>query len=78
MESIFVFNLAIWYIFNMTTITIPKKLTKEGDLIVIARRAYEELLKRQKIVPVVKLTPSEKRAMERSRREMVRGRVFDA
>ncbi|OGD30620.1 hypothetical protein A2W60_02795 [Candidatus Azambacteria bacterium RIFCSPHIGHO2_02_46_12] len=57
----------------MTTITIPKEMIKEKELIVIPRREYEQLLKQQKVVPVIKLTPSEKRALEKSRGEMARG-----
>jgi len=30
-------------------ITIPKKLAKEGELILIPRKKYEELLERQKV-----------------------------
>lgn len=29
----------------MTTIIIPKKLIKEGDLVIVPRREYEELLR---------------------------------
>lgn len=33
----------------MTTITIPEKLIKEKDLVVIPRKEYEELLEKQKV-----------------------------
>lgn len=29
----------------MTTLTIPKKLTKKGDLVIIPRKEYEDLLR---------------------------------
>ncbi len=57
----------------MNTVTIPKQLSQKGDLVLISRQEYEALLKRQKIVPVGKLTPSEKLALERSRKEMAKG-----
>ena len=33
----------------METLTIPKKLTRRGDLVVIPRKEYEELLHARKI-----------------------------
>jgi len=33
----------------METVTIPKKLSQKGDLVVIPRKEYEELLKARKI-----------------------------
>ncbi len=35
----------------MTTVTIPKKLTKKGDLVVIPRQEYEKFLHIFKIIP---------------------------
>lgn len=57
----------------MVTITIPKKLAKKGDLIVIPREDYDAILKRQKIVPVVGLTFSERKALDRGRKEIAKG-----
>jgi len=57
----------------MTTLTIPKSLTKKGDLVVISRREYEVLLKRRWMTPAVQLTASEKKALDRAREEMARG-----
>ncbi|PJB17188.1 hypothetical protein CO116_01295 [Candidatus Falkowbacteria bacterium CG_4_9_14_3_um_filter_38_19] len=34
----------------MTTITIPKKLIKNGDLVIIPRKKYEEFLDLEKIM----------------------------
>ncbi|MBI2024455.1 hypothetical protein HYT00_03660 [Candidatus Giovannonibacteria bacterium] len=33
----------------MTSITIPKQLAKKGDLVVLSRKEYEELLELKKI-----------------------------
>ncbi|MBI2035501.1 MAG: hypothetical protein HYT12_02345 [Candidatus Liptonbacteria bacterium] len=55
----------------MTIITIPKKLTKDGDLIVLPRKEYEKLLERS--IPVTHLTAKEKKAVERGRKELKRG-----
>ena len=57
----------------MTTITIPRKLAQKGDLILIPKKEYEVLLRRQKIIPLAKLTKAEKRALDRSEREIARG-----
>ena len=57
----------------MTTITIPKKITKGEELIVISRREYEEFLKLRKVIPLVKLTPSQKRDLKQARKEFSRG-----
>ena len=54
-------------------ITIPRELARKDDLIVIPRREYEELLKLRKIVPLVKLTPAQKRDLEQARKEYARG-----
>lgn len=57
----------------MTTITIPKKLIKNDDLVIIPKREYDNLLSRQRIIPVAKLNSTEKKSLERARREMARG-----
>ncbi|MBI1957032.1 MAG: hypothetical protein HYS44_01045 [Candidatus Niyogibacteria bacterium] len=49
---------------------------QKSDTITIPRKEYERLLKRQKIVPVVKLTPSERRALERGRRDFKAGKFI--
>ena len=46
---------------------------QKDNMITIPRKEYERLLKRQKIVPVVKLTPSERRALERGRKDFAEG-----
>lgn len=35
----------------MATITIPKELTKKGELVIIPRKEYEEFLRISKIIP---------------------------
>lgn len=58
----------------MNVITIPKKLAEKDDLVVIPRQDYEALLRRQpKIIPIIKLTPSEKRTIAKSEKELARG-----
>ena len=54
-------------------VTIPKELAKQGDLIVIPRKEYEGLVRRQKIVPVVKMNAAQKRDLEEARKEYARG-----
>ncbi|MBI2122093.1 MAG: hypothetical protein HYT98_03140 [Candidatus Sungbacteria bacterium] len=58
----------------MNVVTIPQKLAQKGDLVVVPRREYEALLRRQpKLIPVIKLTPLEMRAIEKSEKELARG-----
>ena len=58
----------------MDVITIPKKLAQKGDLVVLPRREYEMLVRRQpKFIPVAELSVSEKRMIARNERELARG-----
>ena len=54
-------------------VTIPKELAKQGDLVVIPRKEYEGLVRRQKIVPVMKMNAAQKRDLEEARKEYARG-----
>ncbi len=58
----------------MVAVTIPRELTKKGDLVVIPRKEYEEFLKfRLRKVKEVKMTAAQKRALQRARRNLARG-----
>lgn len=58
----------------MTTITIPKKIIKEEELMAVPRKEYQEFLDWQKqIIKGGSLNKSEKRALEEARKEMKRG-----
>ena len=61
----------------MQTITIPKELAKEGDLVVIPRIEYEEFLQIRKIIPMVKPTQKELRALKRGRKEIKSGEYVE-
>ena len=50
-------------------------MTSKGSTITIPRKGYERLLKRQQI-PVVELTPSERRALERGRKDFKAGKFI--
>ncbi len=56
----------------MTTITIPKKLIKESDLVIIPRKEYEKLLT-QRLIPEFRPTAAEKKDLARARRNRARG-----
>ncbi|OGZ32615.1 MAG: hypothetical protein A3H02_01830 [Candidatus Niyogibacteria bacterium RIFCSPLOWO2_12_FULL_41_13] len=56
----------------MIAITIPKNLIKD-DLVIIPRKDYEDFLRLQKVMPLIELTPSQKRDLEQSRKEFSRG-----
>ncbi len=56
----------------MVTITIPKKITKGEELIIIPRKEYEKLLELKKI-PEFQPTPAQKKALKRARQNRGRG-----
>ena len=61
----------------MPILTIPKTLTKKGELVVIPRKEYEEFLRsRIKIVREVSMTPAQKRALERARKNLAQGKYL--
>ena len=60
----------------MNTITIPKKITQGEELVVIPRKEYEEYLQLRKIIPIVKMTPSQKRDLERARKDYKQGKFI--
>ena len=60
----------------MTTITIPKELTKEPDLIAVPRITYGEFLAWQRKIKSMKIykpTAREKKALARARRNLAAG-----
>ena len=69
----FAFYGVFWYSLNMSVITIPKKLTEKGDLVIIPRQEYERLLGLKKVFPVVKPSKEEMRAIRRGEREIAKG-----
>lgn len=54
-------------------LTIPKRLTKRGDLVIIPRVEYEEYLHWQKSVKTFKPTATEKKALKEARKDFARG-----
>ena len=61
----------------MATITIPKKLIKNDDLIIIPRKEYEELLDfRLKKIQEVELTPIQKQALFQARKNLSKGKFL--
>lgn len=60
----------------MATLTIPKELTRKGELVVIPRQEYEEFLQLQKIVPIVKMTPAQKRDLQKARKDYQEGKYI--
>lgn len=51
-------------------IVVPKKLSEKGELVIIPRSDYEEFLRLEKIIPLVKTTLSEKKAIQLGRKEI--------
>jgi len=56
----------------MVTITIPKKITKGEELVVIPRKDYEKLLELKKI-PEFQPTTAQKKALIRARKNRKEG-----
>ena len=50
-----------------------KKISKNNDVITVSRQEYEALLRKQRFIPVARLTLSEKKALEKARKEMTKG-----
>lgn len=57
----------------MNTITIPRNLIKNDDLVIIPRTEYNNLLELKKIIPIVKATKKEIMAIRRGEKEIERG-----
>jgi len=55
-------------------VAIPKELSRNGDLIVIPRSDYEEFLQLKKIIPLVELTLSERKAIKEAKKEIKQGK----
>lgn len=60
----------------MNTVTIPKRITRGEELVVIPRKEYEEYLQLRKIIPVVKMTPAQRRDLEQARKDYKQGKYI--
>lgn len=61
----------------MPTITIPKELAHAGDLVLIPRKEYDALVHfRISNVREVAMTPVQKRALIRARKNFAAGKFF--
>ncbi|MBI4117335.1 MAG: hypothetical protein HY451_01495 [Parcubacteria group bacterium] len=58
----------------MNPITIPRKVTKGEELVVIPRKIYEEYLQLRRFIPVMKMTSAEKREWERAKKDYEQGK----
>ena len=59
----------------MSTLTIPKKITRGAELVVLPRKEYEKLLT-ARIIPEYSPTAQEKRALARARKNRAAGNFF--
>lgn len=65
---------------NMVTITIPKKLAKKGDLVVMSREDYEALHEGRESAGAVREftpAPAQKKALARARRNLREGKSLE-
>lgn len=58
----------------MNIITIPKKLAQKGDLVVIPRKEYEELIILRALIPVEEPSREEMRMIRRGEKEIREGK----
>lgn len=59
----------------MNVVTIPKKMSgAKDDLVVLSRKEYESL--KARVIPVVSMTASEKRALARARKAFREGKTI--
>ena len=54
----------------MNVVTIPKKLPQRGELVLIARKEYEELTSLRELIPVVQPSREEMRIIRRGEKEI--------
>ena len=59
----------------MRIVTIPKALTRKGDLVIIPRREYERLLELKK-VKEFQATATQKRALAKAERNLKKGKTL--
>lgn len=58
----------------MNTVTIPKRMAAEDDLVVVSRKEYENLLYRcLEKMPEIELTLFQKKRLVQARKNMARG-----
>lgn len=60
----------------MSVITIPKKITRGKELVIIPRQNYEEYLQLRKIIPIIKMNRMQKRDLSHARREYKKGQFI--
>lgn len=62
---------------HMNTITIPQKIAQKGDLVLLSREEYDKLLLfRLKNIREVELTPVQRKALLRARKNVSRGKFL--
>jgi hypothetical protein len=57
----------------MATITIPKKITKGEELVIIPRKDYEEFSQWRKVIKFFIPTKAQKRNLKKARQEYKKG-----
>ena len=62
----------------MAILTIPKRLIKENDLIIVPRKEYENLLKNRmrKIIEEAEITGTQKHALINARENLSKGKFL--
>lgn len=63
---------------TQTLVTIPKNISKMGELVVLPRKTYEELVGlKKKMVTIFKPTKLESRALERGSKDFKNGNFIE-
>ena len=60
----------------MNTITIPRKITKGEELVIVPRKIYEEYLELRKTISIVKMTKVEKHEWRKAEKDYQRGKYI--
>jgi len=57
----------------MTTITIPKKITKGEELVIVPRKEYEEFSRWRKAIKIFTPTKNQKEDLKKARQDYKKG-----
>jgi len=57
-------------------LSIPRELSRQGELVIMSRTDYEEFLRLKKVIPLIKPTLSEKKVIKAGRKEIREGKYL--
>jgi len=57
-------------------LSIPRELSRQGELVIMPRTDYEEFLRLKKVIPLIEPTLSEKKVIKAGRKEIREGKYL--